>query len=361
MVTLPGKAKMEEKKMPRLTQTVRGAGCACKLGPAELNRALTGLPLTTHPNLIVGMERVEDAGVYKLTDELAIIQTLDFFTPVIDDPFIFGQVAAANALSDVYAIGGKPLTAMNIVCFPIQTMDIAVLKEILRGGLEKIREADAVLVGGHSVDDQELKYGLSVTGTIHPQKALRKEGSKPGDKLILTKPIGTGIISTAIKAEKASKEAADRIARSMSTLNRKSSGLMQEIGANACTDITGFGLLGHAAEMVENTDVGMIIYANAVPVFPEVKELAAKGLVPGGLARNRDYRQPLVELGQGVSKITGDILFDPQTSGGLLISVSQDKAQVLLQRLHQAGVAEAAIIGEVVDRPKGRIIVNYSP
>lgn len=304
------------------------------------------------------MERIEDAGIYKLTDEMAIIQTVDFFTPVVDDPFAFGQIAVANSLSDIYAMGGKPLTAMNIVCFPIQTMDVSILRQILLGGIEKMREADVVLVGGHSVDDQEPKYGLSVTGTIHPQRILRKEGLKAGDRLILTKPLGTGIISTAIKGEFASKEAAERITKSMSTLNRKASEIMQEIGANACTDITGFGLLGHAAEMVEGTNVGMVIYANSVPIFPEAKELAAMGMIPGGLHRNRDFRKPMVEFKPEVDEFQSEILFDPQTSGGLLISVSEDKAQGMLDRLHQAGVAEAAFVGEVVDNPKAKIIVR---
>ncbi len=304
------------------------------------------------------MERVEDAGVYQLTEELAIVQTVDFFTPIVDDPFTFGQIAAANSLSDVYAMGGRPLTAMNIVCFPIQTMDISVLKEILLGGLEKIREADVVLVGGHSVDDQELKYGLAVTGTIHPQKVLRKENAKPGDKLILTKPLGTGIINTAIKAEMASREAAETVAKSMATLNRKASEIMQEIGANACTDITGFGLLGHVAEMVENTDVGMVIYAGAVPVFPEAEELAAMGMIPGGLYRNRDFRKDFVQFKSDVSQFRRDILFDPQTSGGLLISVPPDKAQNMLDRLHEAGAVKAAVIGEVVANPKGKTIIE---
>ena len=304
------------------------------------------------------MERVEDAGVYKLTDELAIIQTVDFFTPIVDDPFTFGQIAAANSLSDIYAMGGKPLTAMNIVCFPIQTMDVSTLREILLGGLEKMREAEVVLVGGHSVDDLELKYGLSVTGAIHPQKVLLKETSKPGDRLILTKPLGTGIISTAVKAEMASREAAGLISKSMSTLNRKASEVIQEVGANACTDITGFGLLGHAAEMIENTDVGMVIYAEVVPVFPEAEELAAMGLIPGGLYRNRDFRKSIIEFQPDVSQFRMDILFDPQTSGGLLISVSESKAQDMLDRLHQAGVAKAAIIGEVVSNPRGKIVIE---
>jgi selenide, water dikinase len=304
------------------------------------------------------MERIEDAGVYKLTDELAIVQTVDFFTPIVDDPFTFGQIAVANSLSDVYAMGGKPLTAMNIVCFPIQTMDIAILREILRGGLEKMREVDVVLVGGHSVDDQELKYGLSVTGTIDPQKVLRKEDSRPGDRLILTKPLGTGIISTAVKAGFTNKETADRVAASMMTLNRRASEAMVKVGVNACTDITGFGLLGHAAEMVEKTDVGMVIYTDSVPIFPGAREMADMGMIPGGLYRNRDFRKGMLEFQPGMSQFQMEILFDPQTSGGLLISVSEDKAQGLLDELHHAGVKDAAVVGEVVSSPKGKIIVK---
>jgi len=307
------------------------------------------------------MERVEDAGVYKLTDDLAIVQTVDFFTPIVDDPFSFGQIAVANSLSDVYAMGGKPLTAMNIVCFPSKTMDISILRKILEGGLDKIREAGVVLVGGHSVDDQELKYGLSVTGTIHPGKILRKEGSKPGDRLILTKPLGTGIISTAVKAGTASQETADMAARSMSTLNRKASEIMLEIGVNACTDITGFGLLGHAAEMIEETDMGMVIYAGSVPVFPGTRELAATGMIPGGLYRNRDFRKSMVEFNPDVSEFQMDILFDPQTSGGLLISVPGEKASDLLKRLIQSGITEAAIIGEMSSEIKGKIVVKSAP
>ncbi len=328
------------------------------MGPEDLDKALKGLPVTTHPNLIVGMDRVEDAGVYKLTDDLAIVQTVDFFTPVVDDPFTFGQIAVANSLSDVYAMGGKPLTAMNIVCFPIQTMDISILHEILKGGLEKMKEAEVLLLGGHSVDDQELKYGLSVTGTIDPRRILRKEGSCPGDKLILTKPLGTGIISTAVKGELASKEASDQVAKSMSTLNRRASEVMQSIGVHACTDITGFGLLGHASEMIENTDIGMIVYANTVPFFPEAMKLAEMGLIPAGLYRNRDFRKGMVEFEPGVSTFQNDILFDPQTSGGLLMAVPPDKVNRMLDELHSAGVTNATLIGEIIDNPKGKIIVK---
>jgi selenide,water dikinase len=255
-------------------------------------------------------------------------------------------------------MGGQPLTAMNIVCFPQKTMPISVLREILAGGLEKMHEAGVILVGGHSVEDEELKYGISVTGTIHPAKVVLNTGARAGDRLVLTKPLGTGIISTAIKGGMADEGAVDRITRSMSTLNLKASELMQATGVNACTDVTGFGLLGHAAEMIEGTDVGMVIASAAVPFFPEARELAEMGLIPAGLHRNRDFRKGMVDIDSGVPQYLADILFDPQTSGGLLISVPAEKAAKLLERLHAEGVTVAAIIGEVVAEPRGRIIVR---
>ena len=304
------------------------------------------------------MERAEDAGVYKLTDDLAIVQTIDFFTPIVDDPYSFGQVAAANALSDVYAMGGKPLTAMNVVCFPIKKMDIAILREILAGGIDKLHEAEVILVGGHSVEDEELKYGLSITGTIHPAKVVLNTGARPGDKLILTKPLGTGIISTALKGKAADEDAVTSIVKSMTTLNRKASELMQAAGVHACTDVTGFGLLGHAAEMMEDSDISMVIHSAAAPLFPGVKELAGMGMIPGGLHRNREFRRDMVETAKEVPDYLADILFDPQTSGGLLISLPAKKAPTLLERMHREGIKEAAIIGEVTAEPKGKIIVS---
>jgi selenide,water dikinase len=306
----------------------------------------------------MGMERAEDAGVYKLTDELAIVQTVDFFTPIVDDPYDFGQIAVANSLSDVYAKGGKPLTAMNIVCFPVKQMDISILRSILLGGVDKMREAGVVLMGGHSVDDPELKYGLSVTGTIHPKKVVMNNGAKPGDKLILTKPLGTGIVSTAIKGGQVKKSTIKKMTASMATLNRKASELMMLVGVHACTDITGFGFLGHAGEMLEDSSVGMVIDSSAVPVFPEAKSFAEKGFLSGGLSRNRDYRKGIVEMGSSVPQILVDILYDPQTSGGLLIAVSKTKANRLLKAMHDAGVKDAAIVGEVVAKPKGKIVVK---
>jgi len=295
--------------------------------------------------------------VYKLTDDLAIVQTLDFFTPIVDDPYSFGQVAAANALSDVYAMGGRPLTAMNIVCFPIKTMDISVLQDILRGGMEKVHESGAIVVGGHTVEDAELKYGLSVSGVIHPAEVVLNSGSKVGDKLILTKPVGTGIISTAIKGGLANASAEAKIVRSMTTLNQKAAELMQAVGVHACTDITGFGLLGHASEMIDHSDVGMVIQASAVPFFAEARKFAELGMIPGGLHRNRDFRINMVTIEKAVPAYLADILFDPQTSGGLLIAVSAEKADGLLARMHQEGIPEAAVIGEVVAEPKGHITV----
>jgi len=301
---------------------------------------------------------MEDAGIYKLTDELALVQTVDFFTPIVDDPYDFGQIAVANALSDVYAKGGKPLLAMNIVCFPINAMDISILRSILEGGLDKMREAEVLLVKGHSIDDPELKYGLAVTGTIHPAKVVRNNTAKVGDQLILTKPLGTGIIATALKKGIAEEHTVAKIVKSMSTLNRKASELMVEVGVSACTDITGFGLLGHACEMIENTSVGMVIKASTVPLFAEAKGFAEMGMIPGGLNRNRDYREPMVEIRPSVPGYLADILFDPQTSGGLFISVPKAKANGLLKQLQRAGMADATIIGEVVAKPKNRIVVT---
>jgi selenide,water dikinase len=304
------------------------------------------------------MERAEDAGVYKLTDELAIVETLDFFTPIVDDPYSFGQVAATNALSDVYAMGGRPLTAMNIVCFPIKTMDTSILNEILRGGLEKVHEAGAIIVGGHTVEDDELKYGLSVTGVIHPAKVVLNTGARAGDRLILTKPLGTGIISTAIKGGVADASAEARIVKSMTTLNRKAAELMQETGVHAATDVTGFGLLGHASEMIDGSDTGIVIHSAAVPFFPEARKFAEMGMLPGGLHRNRDFRAHMVTVEKSVPDYLADILFDAQTSGGLLISVASEKADGLLDRMHREGIQEAALVGEVVPEPKGKIIVD---
>ena len=316
------------------------------------------MPVSDDPNLLVGLERADDAGVYKLTDELAIIQTIDFITPIVDDPYTFGQIAAANALSDVYAMGGRPLTAMNVVCFPIKSQDISVLGEILRGGWDKMQEAGVTLMGGHSIEDDELKYGLAVTGVVHPSKIITKEGAKAGDKLLLTKPLGTGMVSTALKGGVAEKKTVDRAAGVMATLNKTASELMLESGVHACTDITGFGLLGHASGMVEDSPLCMEIRLSSIPLLPEAMEFAQMGLVPAATQRNREFRSNMIEMVSEISDDIMNILFDPQTSGGLLIVVPGEGAEELLQNLHRHGINEAAIIGEVSAEPQGRIIVR---
>lgn len=304
------------------------------------------------------MDSPDDAGVYRLNDDTALIQTVDFITPIVDDPFTFGQIAAANSISDVYAMGGTPVTAMDIACFPKKGLDVSVLREIILGALDRINEAGAVLIGGHTVQDPELKFGLSVTGVIHPRKVLTKGGMVAGDRLVLTKAIGTGIISTAAKGGAVVDDAMAAAVKSMVTLNAVASRLAQQTGVHACTDITGFGLLGHAAEMVEQSRVGLQIEWEAVPLLPRVQDLADAGFVPGGTARNREFRASQVRFSVGLPPSAGDVLFDPQTSGGLLLAVAQDKADGLLQDLRQAGIEAASIIGAVLAEPKNVIIVT---
>lgn len=296
--------------------------------------------------------------MYKLSADLALVQTVDFFTPVVDDPYIFGQIAATNALNDVYAMGGKPLTAMNIVCFPIKTMDISVLREVLRGGLDKMREAGVLLVGGHSVEDNEIKYGLSVTGLIHPDKVLFNRGAKAGDSLILTKPLGTGIISTAIKVKEATLQLVAKAISCMTQLNKKTSELIIAAGnIHACTDITGFGFLGHACEMIEGGNVGLRINSAAVPVFEGLRQLVETGLVPGGLYRNKNFRINQVEKEQTCPDWLFDVLFDPQTAGGLFFSLPDKQAHALVKKMHAAGIIDAAVVGEVVTDHPGKIFI----
>jgi len=284
---------------------------------------------------------------------------VDFFTPIVDDPYTFGQIAAVNALSDVYAMGGKPLTAMNIMCFPPKKLDMSVLHDILLGGLDKIHEADVILVGGHSVEDDEPKYGLSVTGIIHPKKVLRNNSARPGDKLILTKAIGTGIVSTALKGGEAPEELLRRSIRTMTTLNRQAAELMVETpGVHACTDITGFGFLGHACEMIEGRSTGFRIFASTVPFFEGIRDIIDEGYLPAGLYRNKNFRMPMIEVKKNVPEWLLDLLFDPQTSGGLLISIGASEAEGLVKRMRDAGVTDAAVVGEVVEEPKAKIVVE---
>ena len=307
---------------------------------------------------MVGLERADDAGVYRVSDDLALIQTVDFFTPIVDDPFWFGQIAAANALSDIYAMGGEPKTAMNLVGFPLKEMDLSILRKILEGGIAKMKEAGVVLIGGHSVEDAELKYGLSVTGFVHPDRVLTKGGLRPGDRLILTKPLGTGVINTAIKADMASLDVIESVTHLMAELNRDAARAMAVFPVHACTDITGFGLLGHLAEMVIGSGCGLVLRWTDIPVMPAAVEYAGYGLLPAGAFKNKEFRQHMVEREPGVDALMVDLLFDPQTSGGLLIAVAEEHAASLLERLIENGVQHSRMIGEVKadSREKIRII-----
>jgi selenide,water dikinase len=303
----------------------------------------------------VGRETSDDAGVYRLSKDVALVQTVDFITPVVNDPYDFGRIAAANALSDVYAMGGRPLTAMNVVCFPVKSMDKAVLREILRGGLEKIHEAGAALVGGHSVEDPEIKYGLSVTGLVHPDRVLTNAGVKPGDGLILTKPLGTGILATAIKAGLASEEAERRAIESMATLNRKAAEIMAAYPVNGCTDVTGFGLLGHALEMAAGSKVAITLFAERAPLLPEVLDAVQMGLVPAGSFSNRNFCAHQIRQTKAIDPMLLDILADAQTSGGLLIALPEDRAPALVDDLKRGGVADAVLIGRAKSAGEGLI------
>jgi selenide,water dikinase len=303
----------------------------------------------TDENVIVGLDHADDAGVYKISDDLALIQTVDFFTPIVDDPHWFGQIAAANALSDVYAMGGTPKTAMNLVAFPAKEMDRTILRRIIQGGLDKLTEADVVLIGGHSVEDRELKYGLSVTGFIHPARVLTKKNLRPGDQLVLTKPLGTGIINTAIKANMASMELTDKVTQLMATLNRSAAEIMSNFDISACTDVTGFGLLGHLSEMVSGAGKSVRIYSDQVPVIAEALTFASMGLIPAGAYKNREFREAMFTFAETVERRRQDVLFDPQTSGGLLIAVNGRQVDEFAEALREGGVGDAAMIGEVIE------------
>ncbi|MDG6878445.1 Selenide water dikinase [Clostridium perfringens] len=316
---------------------------------------LSKLPKMNDKNLIVGIDTSDDAAVYKLNDEMATIQTLDFFTPIVDDPYTFGQIAAANSLSDVYAMGGKPIVALNIACFP-NCLNMNILGEILRGGADKVLEAGAVIVGGHTVQDDEPKYGLSVTGIVHPNKVLKNYGAETGDILILTKPIGLGIINTAIKAKIASKEAYEKAVKVMAYLNKYAGEIITDYNITSCTDITGFSLIGHAYEMAEPSKKTFRIFKDAIPFIKEAKEYASMGLIPAGCYENKRYLEGKYLL-KNVESWMEDILFDPQTSGGLLISCKEKDYIDILTRLENLEV-ESAVIGRVEDFNDAYIVVE---
>ena len=314
------------------------------MGPGDLSAALAPLPRHPHPALLVGRETFDDAGVYALSDDLAIVQTVDFFAPIVDDPYAFGQIAAANALSDVYAMGGEPLTAMNIVGFPTGKLPIAVLTEILRGGQDKVHEAGAVVVGGHTVLDDEVKYGLSVTGRAHPGRLLTNAAAVPGDRLVLTKPVGSGVLATALKRGELSADATRALVAVMATLNRDASRAALAVGARCATDVTGFGLLGHASHIARASDVTIRVRAASVPVLDGAAAAWERGARPGGAKRNASYLDALVAW-NGVDGFARAALIDPQTSGGLLVAVPAGRVDDYLARVH--GAVE---VGEVLAR-----------
>jgi len=314
--------------------------------------------ISYNEKVLVGFDRSDDAGVYQISDDMALVQTLDFFTPIVDDPFTFGQIAAVNSLSDVYAMGGRPITAMNIVAFPLKKFSLDVLTAILNGGLDILDRANVQLLGGHSVEDNELKYGLSITGQIHPGKIIKNHGIMDGDALILTKPLGTGIIGTAIKAGMADEKITGPFIESMISLNRDAAELLTDFNVNACTDVTGFGLAGHINEMISGENLEVTIDSSSLKLLPGLQDNSEMGLVPAGLYRNRDYTEDICEINSSVKTHLSDAVFDPQTSGGLVISLPADKAVELNKRLHEKGITSSGIIAEVKssDKPKIKII-----
>jgi selenide, water dikinase len=333
----------------RLTQQVKAGGCASKLPPGSLRAVLSKLPMQDDPNLLVGFETSDDAGIYQIAPNLALVQTVDFFTPLVDDPFTFGEIAATNALSDVYAMGGRPVSALSLVCFP-QSGDLEILEQIMRGGLAKMREAGCTVVGGHSVRDEEMKFGYAVTGVIDPAQVKTNARAMAGDVLILTKPIGTGVITTALKQGKAEQAWVDAAVRSMTTLNSTSAAIAVRCeGVHAMTDITGFGLMGHGREMAMGSGVTLEIETGRVPVIQGALRAVEAGAIPGGLVSNREFAECMVADAEGaaIPDVLRMLMYDPQTSGGLLISVSAEGAGQLLDSLRAGGV-NAVQIGGVI-------------
>jgi selenide,water dikinase len=334
----------------RLTKIAKRAGCAAKQPPGYLLPLLGRLPKVTDPNVLVGSSTADDAAIYRLSDDLALVLTTDFFTPIVDDPYEFGAVAATNALSDVYAMGGRPVTALNLVGFPDAELDAAVLAEILRGGAEKSKEAGIDIVGGHTIKSDEPIYGLSVTGTVHPARVVTNAGARPGDVLVLTKPIGIGIVTTAAKQDKDSLGAIRDAVRLMTTLNRDACDAMLEVGVRAATDVTGFGLLGHLRNMVVASGCTAVVEKSAVPVLEAAARYVKEGVAPGGTHANVRYLAEWVDFG-GASKDDQLLLCDAQTSGGMLMAVPEDDSERLVRALRDRGTPCAAVIGRFEEGP----------
>jgi selenide,water dikinase len=369
---------MPDVKSIRLTETVKAGGCASKLSPAVLDKVLGKLPRQNDPNVLVGFDHADDAGVYKIAPDLALVQTVDFFTPIVDDPYTFGQIAATNALSDVYAMGGRPITALAHVCFPVAG-DLEVLEQILAGGLSKMMEANCAVVGGHSIRDEETKFGYSVTGLIDPARVFTNGGAQPGDRLLFTKALGTGVISTAIKQGTAKQAWIDAATHSMTTLNKTAADVITAFSAttaqvgtglrpiqakqssarvpiHSLTDVSGFGLIGHAREMALASNVSLRFRLNQIPLLEGALDCILAGNIPGGLRNNRDFAECVVGYEEGIAEELKAILFDPQTAGGLLISVASEHGSELL-RLLRAGGVPAVEVGEVLERTRILITV----
>ena len=368
---------MPEVKSIRLTETVKAGGCASKLSPAILDTVLSKLPRQNDPNVLVGFDHADDAGVYQISPDTALVQTVDFFTPMVDDPYTFGQIAATNALSDVYAMGGRPITALAHVCFPANG-DLEVLEQILAGGLSKMMEASCTVVGGHSIRDEETKFGYSVTGLINPARVFTNGGAQPGDRLLFTKALGTGVISTAIKKSTAKPSWIDAATRSMTTLNKTAAEIIlafsttgrvgtglrpvqaeqssASLPIHSLTDVTGFGLMGHAREMALASGVSLLFRVSQIPLLEGSLECIRAGDIPGGLKNNRDFAECVVGYEEGIAEEVRTILFDPQTAGGLLVAVAPEHSPELL-RLLRAGGVPAVEIGEVLERAKPLIAV----
>ncbi len=342
----------------KLTKFVENAGCASKINQSDLKKVLAGFPEILDPRVLVSSSTCDDAGVFLLNGDEALVQSVDVFTPGVDDPYTFGQIAAANSVSDIYAMGGKPLTALSIIGFPIEKLSHKVMSQILRGGIDKMSEAGVVVIGGHSIKDEEIKFGFAVTGVIHPSRIVTNSSLKPGDILVLTKPIGVGVISFANQMDKASPGAMAAISRSMVELNNVAAEMMVEMGVSAATDVTGFGLLGHLGEMVYQSGVTVELYADEIPIFGEALDLIRQGVVSGAIERNKEYASQYVSIGGGVSEDLENLLYDPQTSGGLLMAIAEEKSESLLARLRDAGVEHASRIGKVVSKSGGRILVK---
>lgn len=344
----------------RLTDFVRAAGCASKIGQKDLHEVLKLLPEVSDPRLLVGIATADDAGVFQLTDDTAVVQTVDVFTPGVNDPRAFGRIAACNSLSDVYAMGGKPVTALSIIGFPIYSLPHDVMADIIKGGMEVLKEAGTILLGGHSINDEEIKFGFAVTGLIGKDALITNSGAKPGDVVVLTKALGTGIISLADQIDKASAESIAALSESMSTLNRIPSEIMTECGAHACTDVTGFGLLGHMAQVVKESGVTAEISTEALPLLPSVMEYAEGGMYSGANERNAEYSAPVTEFDESIPEHVRAILYDAQTSGGLLIFFPPDRVDEALQKMHDQGVQYASVIGRVTGESEGKIVIKSS-